>query len=850
MADQRYDVFVSYRRERGAAEARLIRAELVQHGLRVFLDVTDLSTGYFDDSLLECIANTPNFLLVLSPCCLERCAEEGDWLRRELAHAIRSGCKIVPVVLPGFEFPKALPEDISDLCRHQAVEYSHTFFEATSRKILEMVQGKAAAAGEQDASSNRSETATLSAGGVTRRVADYTAKHRWAVGTWTTVAIAIVASVAWYDGHGHSVPSPEAKRWYDLGIAALRDATYVKAARALQMAVDRDHDFALAHARLADAWDELDFTGKSQREMLMASKPSLESRLSPLDRDYVEAIGATLTHDYAGAVKDYQGILKELPEHLKPSGYVDLGRAEEKAGNLDAALQSYNKAADLAPEDPAPFVHLGILESRLQHREPAEVAFRKAESLYGAETNLEGIAEVDYQRGYGATLRGDNEHAKKDFEKSFQIAGEIPSVQLQVRDLVHLATVEYMADNNQKAVELAQRAIQLARRNGLEYWAIDGLVRLGNAYSNSDPAKAEAPLEDALRLAQEGERPRLEAEACLSLASIRDQQDRPDECITFAQQALNYYKKYGFVSEQTDATTLIVRSQLAKGEFKVAQQGSASLLDLAKKSSDPVQLLIAEELAGMVFQNSERYADALSHFQSAFKLSRTLKEGEAFQTLHCADVLWRLGQYADAEKMISLVPSSASPPGVIAVWAEQVRASIRLSQKKYYEAGRISQQALQAHPDMSATSRFDLLIVSSLADSRLNAARRALDESQQALAVAQQQASPYLVARANMTQAAVCVASHQPQQAEGLAASAGRYFATNDLKESEYVSLYYQAEIKKNLSDSKSATALAEKAIAVYGDLGHTLPTSYLQVYLQRPDLMEIRQELHKLQQH
>lgn len=149
MADQRYDVFVSYRRERGAAEARVIRAELVQHGLRVFLDVTDLGTGYFDDSLLECIANTPNFLLVLSPRCLDRCAEEGDWLRRELAHAIRSRCKIVPVVLPGFKFPKALPEDISDLCRHQAVEYSHTFFEATSSKILEVVQGTAAAA-EQD----------------------------------------------------------------------------------------------------------------------------------------------------------------------------------------------------------------------------------------------------------------------------------------------------------------------------------------------------------------------------------------------------------------------------------------------------------------------------------------------------------------------------------------------------------------------------------------------------------------------------------------------------------------------------------------------------------------------------
>ena len=152
---------------------------------------------------------------------------------------------------------------------------------------------------------------------------------------------------------------------------------------------------------------------------------------------------------------------------------MDLGRAHEKAGNLGAALQSYSEAAELAPEDPAPFVHLGILESRRQHTQPAEAAFQKAESLYSAETNLEGIAEVDYQREYAATLRGDSEHAKEYFEKSFQIAGEIPSVQLQVRDLTHIATVEYLAENDAKAVELARQAIELARQMA---WSIGQLT--------------------------------------------------------------------------------------------------------------------------------------------------------------------------------------------------------------------------------------------------------------------------------------------------------------------------------------------------------------------------------------
>ncbi|MGA3334490.1 MAG: toll/interleukin-1 receptor domain-containing protein [Terracidiphilus sp.] len=140
MAEDRYDVFISYRRGKAAAEARLLRENLTKHGLNVFLDVTDLGRGYFDDSLLRRISDTPNFLLILSSHSLDRCANEGDWVHREVAHAILSERNIIPVMLPGFKFPKELPPSIASLPRYQAVEYSHTFFEATAGKILEMIQ--------------------------------------------------------------------------------------------------------------------------------------------------------------------------------------------------------------------------------------------------------------------------------------------------------------------------------------------------------------------------------------------------------------------------------------------------------------------------------------------------------------------------------------------------------------------------------------------------------------------------------------------------------------------------------------------------------------------------------------
>jgi WD40 repeat protein len=130
--------FLSYRRESGADTARLIRAELLSRGLKSFLDVDDLGAYHFDESLLKRIEEAAHFILVLSPGALDRCANEGDWLRREIAHAISSQRNVVPVLKEGFHFPprEALPAELADLPRYNCVDYSHIYFQATMGRLL------------------------------------------------------------------------------------------------------------------------------------------------------------------------------------------------------------------------------------------------------------------------------------------------------------------------------------------------------------------------------------------------------------------------------------------------------------------------------------------------------------------------------------------------------------------------------------------------------------------------------------------------------------------------------------------------------------------------------------------
>jgi uncharacterized membrane protein YeaQ/YmgE (transglycosylase-associated protein family) len=137
-----YDVFISYRRGQSMDTARLIANALKERKLRTFLDIEELGPGRFDQALLTTVANTPNLVVILAPHALDRSVEEHDWLKQEVSQAIQTNSTIVPVMMPGFEFPEpeALPEDLRALRNYQGVGYSSEFFTAMIDRLVQNVK--------------------------------------------------------------------------------------------------------------------------------------------------------------------------------------------------------------------------------------------------------------------------------------------------------------------------------------------------------------------------------------------------------------------------------------------------------------------------------------------------------------------------------------------------------------------------------------------------------------------------------------------------------------------------------------------------------------------------------------
>ena len=105
----RKDVFISYRVTDGSQFAKNLKENLIKAGYSAYYNPDEQRSGSFPDQILEAIRECKDFLIILSPLCLERLLqdEEVDWVRTELITAMQLGKNVVPIMMDGVNMPPA-----------------------------------------------------------------------------------------------------------------------------------------------------------------------------------------------------------------------------------------------------------------------------------------------------------------------------------------------------------------------------------------------------------------------------------------------------------------------------------------------------------------------------------------------------------------------------------------------------------------------------------------------------------------------------------------------------------------------------------------------------------------------
>ena len=158
---------------------------------------------------------------------------------------------------------------------------------------------------------------------------------------------------------------------------------------------------------------------------------------------------------------------------------------------------------------------------------------------------------------------------------------------------------------------------------------------------------------------------RNQARARLQLASALQQQGKAQAAAKEAEPALAYYRQAGFLSETSQALTVLARSHRDLGNYGEARTEFEQLLSLAAAAEDPNQMMTAEQgIASFLFQ-LDRWPEALAHYERYYEFASQLRVRASIglSLLNRAKILWRLGRYPDAEKVLADARAFSAQPG-------------------------------------------------------------------------------------------------------------------------------------------------------------------------------------------
>ncbi|HKS39053.1 MAG TPA: tetratricopeptide repeat protein, partial [Blastocatellia bacterium] len=484
-------------------------------------------------------------------------------------------------------------------------------------------------------------------------------------------AFAIVAALAiallTFPGAKPYRPSTESLHLYNKGVDALREGAYYTASKALERAIEMDDRFALAHARLAEAYAELDNAEgaayESLRAQTLAPKPS---KMPPLDALRMQAITHTVLREFAPAIESYQEIALQSPGLEKAQAHLDLGRAYEMNGQPEKAKASYREASELAPQEAAAFLRLGVLYNQQRDLKNASEALNKAESLYQSLGNEEGVTEAIFQRGALFTNLGRVSEARAQLEKALSRAQTLDNKHQQIKVLLELSRLSHIRGDIKLAHEHANQAIELAKANRMENLSMRGLITLGYAFFTTGSfSEAENYFQRALDFAELRKARRNEAKARLALGSLYIEQHDADKGLPYIEQALAIYQERGYLREASAALTQRGFAHLMKCDYTAALETFGEQIKLARQIGD--QSLMAESLGnmGIAYGEQEQYSKALNHFKESLGIYESLGNQfrAGFGLIGCGDMLWRLGHYAEAQDALNRVSLIAEQPG-------------------------------------------------------------------------------------------------------------------------------------------------------------------------------------------
>jgi len=651
-------------------------------------------------------------------------------------------------------------------------------------------------------------------------------------------------------------PDSSVQVLYDQGVRAMHQSAFFRASKNFEQVVEKDDGFALGHARLAEAYAELDFSDKALSELLRATQLVPDpSRLETHDRLRLQAVTEVVNRNFPKAVELYKNLVGVTSEAQKPQALIDLGRAYQKNDQPDMALQTYVEASKLDPNYAAAFVSSGVIYGRLQRWAEAESAFEKAAKLFDTNNEIEGLAEIGLQRAVILTQLGKVSDAGEQLKKALQQSIALEHQDKHIRVLLNLSNNAIVSGNLALANNYASEALTLAQENKMENLTIQGLIDIGNRYFiQGKHNEAEKYFREALDLAQRYKALRGEARANLSLASLKTHQNDPEAVRDFSSRALTFFKRGGYRKELAQAYLILGHAFDQTGEYESALATFKEQLDAGVQANDQQQVAWAKEGTAVVLNHVQRYPEALNTFQEQYDIVKGLQNTAVvgYAAMNIGTMNWQLGNYDVAtgkiDEALKIAASGSTPLKELEAWTRTSRAQMLLSRLDYKGAIEESRLVLK---DLGPTpSQISIQATSTLglAETLSGAHASGLRNCQTAVDQARKLKDPLPLSRALLALARAELSAKKFGDALRDSAEVQSQLTAAKHYECEWRAWLIQAQANDSLGNRRSSLESASHAAAVLANLQQQWGNGSYQSYSARPDIQLARNQLNQLQ--
>ena len=480
----------------------------------------------------------------------------------------------------------------------------------------------------------------------------------WTRQDWTRNAAAVAVLVlalagGWTWWTSPYRPSPEAQQAYETGLNAMYSMAYETARRALEQSVAADPAFAIAHATLARAYDELDYTERAKDSMLRAVAAAQESRLTPEGERKLRAMQFMVSRDYQRAAPLVRQIEAESAAADRPAAALEAGWLAQLMDDSESATAAFRRALALNPSLAAARLRLGFMFGRQGGKDDlALAAFTDAEYLYRSSGNDEGVTQTLLERANLLDRRSREREALPIIEQGLAVARTVGNRFQEIRLRSLQATAIRDLGDTSRAAELTREYVEMALTENMDNLAANGLIDLGNIHLRiGDTRAAEPHFRRALDTARRGRVRRIEARALVSLASLCEQDSRPEEAKQFVEAGLAFYRGAGYRRESVQATIVLAGVLRQLGRYDEGIKVLGETMPAVVELQDPrLEALLRERVADTLRDRGD-LSEALTEYERVMRLYGPVVQTE-FTRVDAARLQWRLGRREDAERSI------------------------------------------------------------------------------------------------------------------------------------------------------------------------------------------------------